>query len=91
MDIYEIRGTALHWFESYLTARQQCVHYNGITFSPLSVLKEVSQGSILGPLLFSIFVNNLALIIHNVSFIMYAHDVTLIVSDTNINIAFQKI
>ena len=90
MDRYGIRGTALHWFESYLTARQKCVHYNDITSSPLSVLHGVPHGSILGPLLFSIFVNDLPLIIHNASVIMYADDVTLIVSDTNINIAFQK-
>ena len=89
MDRYGIRGSALHWFESYLTARQR-VHHNDITSSPLSLLHGVPQGSILRPLMFNIFVNDFPLIIHNASVIMYADDVTLIVSDTNINIAFQK-
>ena len=86
---YRIRGTALHWFESYLTATQLCVHYNNITSSLLSVLHGVPQGSILGPLMFNIFANDLPLIIYNASVILYA-DVTLIIGDTNINIAFQN-
>ena len=55
-----IRGTALKWFKSYLSNRSQRVYVNGHFSEPLELSFGVPQGSVLGPILFNIYVKSLA-------------------------------
>ena len=54
-----LRGDALHWFESYLFNRRQAVRINGKLSDFLDTLYGVPQGSVLGPMLFNIYVRSL--------------------------------
>ena len=66
---------AIRWIASYLTDREQAVDGAGNFSIYLNLNTGVPQGSVLGPLLFSIYVNNISLCLdHDISHLMYADD-----------------
>ena len=77
LKYYGIEGTALRLFESYLNERQQYVDLDGTNSNYNRILTGVPQGSILGPLLFIIYINDIAQSSNHFNFIIYADDTTL--------------
>ena len=75
---------ALLWFNSYLHHRRQCVSYQGSQSDFVIMDKGVPQGSSLGPLLFSIFINDLPTICSNSHIQLYADDTIIYCSNPNI-------
>ena len=77
LNSYGIRGQTADWFRSYLTNRKQYVHVNGSKSCPKLIKCGVPQGSILGPLLFLIFINDITRSSNLFKYNLYADDSTL--------------
>ena len=74
---YGIKNKAFQWFNSYLSNRHQYVEFEGARSGTLGLEMGVPQGSILGPLLFIIYVNDMHTVSNKFTFITYADDTTI--------------
>ena len=88
---YGIRDKAYSWLKSYLSNRSQFVSYNGHKSSEKNITCGVPQGSILGPLLFLIYINDLSNICKFTSPFLFADDTNLLHHSKDINILQNEI
>ena len=85
LENYGIRGKANDFLRSYLGFRKQYTVFNNTSSSFKQVHHGVPQGSILGPLLFLIYVNDMVRISSNVKFLLFADDTTLFIQGSKID------
>ena len=84
-----VRGRALAWFDNYLSGRTQSVNVNGTYSDTSDLLLGVPQGSVLGPLLFIVFINDLPSVVHRCKIVLYADDTALFFSGGNIQTGYS--
>ena len=83
LESYGLGNTELDCFQSYLSDRKQVVSIGKETFYYCSITSGVPQGSILGPLLFVLFTNDLSKVLTQCQILMYADDTVMYFSATD--------
>jgi hypothetical protein len=84
LENYGLRGVPNKWFQNYLHNRKQYVFLSNCSSSMKSINYGVPQGSILGPLLFILYINDIVNCSSVLKFVLFADDTNLFHSDMNV-------
>ena len=90
LEALGLHKSAMDWFNSYLQERQQVVDIGGTLSKPTTITCGVPQGSILGPLLFLIYVNDISSSV-TCKLLLYADDSALIVADKDTEVIQHRL
>ena len=91
LEHYGIRGQALALLESYLSDRSQYVSYGGYESEKGRVECGVPQGSVLGPLFFILYVNDMVRASNELELVLFADDTNIFCKGRNHNELFEKV
>ena len=91
LEYYGARGIVKNWFSSYLHNRKQFVTINGFKSSLKTISFGVPQGSVLGPLLFLIYINDLNLSVKNSTVHHFADDTNLLYINKSLKLICKKV
>ena len=86
LEHYGVRGNGLNWFSSYLSNRSQFVTLNNTNSDTKHITCGVPQGSVLGPLLFLIYINDLPNISNKMKFFLFADDTNIFFEASDLNV-----
>ena len=86
LSLYKCDISSMKWFKSYLINRKQCVQINEYKSELNQILCGVPQGSILGPLLFILFINDLPLHVTDCKIDIFADDTTIYFSHKDLGL-----
>ena len=84
LDFYGFRGMIQDWFESYLRERTQVTIVGQNTINIMNITCGIPQGSVLGPLLFLLYVNDICSSSKTLAFYLFAHDTNILLSNKNL-------
>lgn len=91
LENYGIRGIAKQWLQSYLTGRMQCVQFEKSRSEFRPITCGVPQGSILGPTLFIMYINDIVKSSKIMKFVLFADDTNIIMSGENLEQLLKQI
>ena len=90
MHFYGIRGVSLKLIKSYISGRVQTTKFQSENSDESNIEYSIPQGSVLGPLLFLIYLNDIVMSSNIGKFVLYANDTKIFVSGTSETEAYEK-